>query len=456
MKNTPNNPVQRTVKRETAMAPGRQADMTLVGRLTRAECVLLRLWAARLLPQVLASAVALAAALRIGSLTSAASPMVHLLFAAKLCSAIGGLVLVVCAVAGVSIALGTRAQAHDVTIRFAAGVVSIARLDGTMVSLPAKKITLQASRIGVIATSGKHILMLLPYRVLTAEQLAILVEHYDLLGKTPPPRRPRQLSGKAGIALIGGAASLAALLAVFVIAPGRDFAATFDSNLADNMPFDAKAVIGDPALHEHLLRTTGAAFAKGGWPAATMTLKMVMISRVLPYASDDQVLAYERAKLALATKLAADPATCLRYFIDGDLGGKLVGVEAETATLNEATWSAVRNGFERKRLGVAWYSPSPTQVNEVWRTIEFGRYPLSHAEIQLLTYAGMDQSDPNRLPAPMLCSATLKAEQNVLAFVPASDAAFAARILASQKDRVVVGPRINPASAAPHPQQAGR
>ncbi len=440
------------------MVVDEQAELTLTGRLTRSELVFLRFWIARrrFLPKCIAAALTSAATMIAISLTSAASPAAHLLVAVKLCVVVGGLLLVVCIIAALMIVLRTRAPKDDTTVRFTGDAISISRADGTALRLPPGKTTLRPSRLGVLATLDGRGFLLLPYRALTAEQLAVLVKYHGLLRREPASRRPGHLPAKTGLTLIGGVCGIALAVAVLIVKPWQDFTSAFDTNLADNAPFDAALVIADPALHAHLLRNTAAAYAKGGWDAASMTLKMVMISDVIPYASDDQVLAYERAKLALVSKLAEDPAACLRYAIDGDLGGKLRGVDAETSALNNATWSAVRDGLARKQHGAVWYAASAEQVDAVWRTIEFGRYPLSHAEIQLLTYARLDQRDPARLPASMLCSASIKAERNVLAFVPESDAAYAARIIMSQMDGVASGPRIKPTPAEAQPQHAQR
>lgn len=204
------------------------------------------------------------------------------------------------------------------------------------------------------------------------------------------------------------AGAILALVYLTLFAP-TEFERDFDRNLA-GAPYAASLARRDPELRRLLLRESERAFDAGGWRAANRTMHSLVAKEFFPYADDDHVLAGERARLRVLSRLAATPTACKAFLLVGSEEGDFPHAQAEIANWVDAQNAAVVNGFERKRSGTPWVQADAWHMVGLLRSLELGPETLAPAELK----AVRSDNEVDRDPA-VYCSAEIKRAKNLLA-----------------------------------------
>jgi hypothetical protein len=170
--------------------------------------------------------------------------------------------------------------------------------------------------------------------------------------------------------------------------PARAYAQDFDRNLAMSEPRLWPAIQADPALRQELLEKSGAAYLRGGWPAATHVFYGIIRAELEAYGGDAQTLACHVAWQNIFRALLDHPKACRlvqTYGTDGVPDGL---AKAEIARMNQVCDEATLDGEQRRNLPNPPRSSSEAEYRTVWNSTLTSPKPLSDDEKRALTQPG--------------------------------------------------------------------
>jgi hypothetical protein len=148
--------------------------------------------------------------------------------------------------------------------------------------------------------------------------------------------------------------------------PARAYAQDFDANLARTQPVIWPAVQADPALHKEILDKTGAAFLRGGWPAATSMFYRVVHAQMEAYGGDAPTLACSAAWQNVYRALLPNPHAC--YLLDA-VGTSALPPGLAAAQIDRATRlcdEAAVDGAQRRSLPDPPQTSSDEERRKLW------------------------------------------------------------------------------------------
>lgn len=197
-------------------------------------------------------------------------------------------------------------------------------------------------------------------------------------------------------------------------ARSRGFDRAFQAHLRETP--ELRPALNDYPLRKTLYQESRKSFARGGWTAASDTVRSVVRSQIAVYADDRHILDYWRAYLAVERRLQSTPQACAAYAQDPSALYDYPQAAGEIALLRVAVTAMNRDGADRllRTPPPSWFDPSKAEWDKAWQESLQGPDRVSADETKAILEVGDPAAD---------CRAALKWIANTLSRDPAKAAA---------------------------------